>query len=154
MALNKKDFETITGIVNNALVENNKVLLARIDTMEKQIKKLSVDNAVKETPKATKSASTKKSAPKTKATSKKSAKVESKVLNAVMEVRANGWLKHDTEFTPINKLAEKYNGTRGTGKDAKAWFFTDVKDAKKFADAVVKAKIFDGEIPMKSKALK
>ena len=78
--MTKKELETIKGIVNEVVVENNKVLLARIDTMEKQMKKLSVDNIVPTTSKATKTT--------TKKTTTKSAKTTAKATPKVYGIKS------------------------------------------------------------------
>lgn len=71
--MTKKELEIIKGIVNEVVVENNKVLLAKMESMEKRIDGLSIDNAVgtktKATSKSPKSSTPTKSAKtKTEAT--------------------------------------------------------------------------------------
>ena len=68
--MTKKEYETIKGIVNEVVAENNKVLLSRMDSMEKQIKSLSVDKAVVTKTKATKTTTKTKSAKTTAKTTK------------------------------------------------------------------------------------
>ena len=85
--MTKKELETIKSIVNEVVVENNKVLLSRMESMEKQIKSLSVDKAVVTKTKATKT-TTKTTTKSAKATTpkatKSSGKVEVKAVNVEM----------------------------------------------------------------------
>ena len=67
--MTKKEYETIKGIVNEVVAENNKVLLSRMESMEKRINGLSIDKAV-----VTKTNATSKS------TKTKSAKTTAKVV--------------------------------------------------------------------------
>lgn len=60
--MTKKELEIIKGIVNEVVVENNKVLLAKMESMEKRINGLSIDNAVVTKTKATKTTTKTKSA--------------------------------------------------------------------------------------------
>ena len=62
----KKDLELIKGIVNEVVTENNKVLLAKMESMEKQIKALSVVDKAPSPVKVVSKPSTTKSAKSTK----------------------------------------------------------------------------------------
>ena len=87
--MTKKEYETIKGIVNEVVAENNKVLLSRMESMEKRINGLSIDNAVgtktKATKKSTKTTTKATKAPTTKSKATKStSKFDVKGVNVAM----------------------------------------------------------------------
>lgn len=148
--LSKNTVSFINETINKAIEENNKAIYAEINSLKKDIAKLSVnDNApLKKT--ATKTASkSKKSEPKTAKQS--SDTVQRCYIHATKRLEGS-------EFTKLYALVKEHNGRiKNSGrkdKDGKklaCWSFT-IEDGKAFANAVVENKLYKSKkaIPLKS----
>lgn len=137
--MNKKELDLIKGIVNDVVAENNKVLLAKMESMEAQIKALSVDNAVVVKESAPEKP---KNTPKKSGTTKKSEKKsETPEYIERLYLQSNRRLESD-EFKQVYALVKKHNGkiknNENKDKDGKKlplWTFS-VDDGKAMVDEV------------------
>ena len=149
--LSKNTVSFINETINKAIEENNKAIYSEINSLKKDIAKLSVkDNApLKKTAPKTASKSTKKSAPKTAKQS--SDTVQRCYIHATKRLEGS-------EFTKLYALVKEYNGRiknsgrkDKNGKKLACWSFT-IEDGKAFANAVVENKLYKSKksIPLQS----
>lgn len=133
MALNKKDLETIETMLTNVVKAEITPLQKELNDLKKSVNALSKDNAKVESSKATKTTKTSKS------TSKKSTKTSDRALQFVTNktdksISWKSWIDHDTEFKPMDTIAQKYKATR----KGKKYTFKSAQSANAFYTELTK----------------
>lgn len=124
MALNKKDLETIETMLTNVVKAEITPLQKELNDLKKSVNALSKDNAKVESSKATKTTTSK---------SKKSTKTSDRALQFVTNktdksISWKSWIDHDTEFKPMDTIAQKYKATR----KGKKYTFKSAQSANAF----------------------
>ncbi len=139
MATIKLNYETMVTLLD----EKIKPINDRLDAIEKKLNKVSVSDNTPKVEKATK--------PTTKKSAKTTEKKEEPTSVQRMYIHALKRLEGES-FTKTYALVKKYNGRiknsgRKTkdGKKLACWSFS-VEDGKKFAEEMINAKIFKGDI--------
>lgn len=132
MALNKKDLETIETMLTNVVKAEITPLQKELNDLKKSVNALSKDNAKVESSKATKT-STSKTSKTSKSTPKKSTKTSDRVLQFITNkteksISWKSWIDHDTEFKPMDTIAQKYKATR----KGKKYTFKSAQSANAF----------------------